>query len=292
MNRRTFAKSVAACAAASVFLGEGSLARASTSPIPFQLSVMLWTVFPNTPFEQRLERVAEAGYRYVELVEEYEKWSPADFRSANNKKKALGINFDTIAAVKKGAADPTQRQAFLSEIQRLIPIAEQLECLAIIVLSGNVVPGLSHQEQHQSCVESLQRAAELAANKNITLLFENIDPEENPKYFLTSVAEGFKIVRQVDSPHVRLLYDFYHEQIAEGNLIEKLSKNIDLVGVVHVADVPGRHAPGTGEINYSNIFRKLTELNFKGYVAMEFMAQTDVVSELKAARDLAMRAGS
>jgi hydroxypyruvate isomerase len=95
----------------------------------------------------------------------------------------------------------------------------------------------------------------------------------------------------VNSPHVRFLYDFYHEQIAEGNLIEKLTKNIDLVGVVHVADVPGRHAPGTGEINYGNIFRKLSDLSYKGYVAMEFKAQADIVSELKSARELAEQSG-
>ena len=114
----------------------------------------------------------------------------------------------------------------------------ELECPAIIVLSGDLVPNLSRQHQHDSCIEGLKRAADLAAQRNITLLLENIDPEENPKYYLTSVAEGFEIVKKVDNPHVRFLYDFYHEQIAEGNLIEKLQKNINLVGLLHVADVP------------------------------------------------------
>jgi len=144
-------------------------------------------------------------------------------------------------------------------------------------------------QQHQSCGEGLKRGAEIAGRQNVTLLLENIDPEENPKYFLTSVAEGFEIVREVNHPHAKFLYDFYHEQIAEGNLIEKLEKNISLVGVVHIADVPGRHAPGTGEINYGNIFRKLAELNFQGYAAMEFEPGNDVVSELRSARELALR---
>jgi hydroxypyruvate isomerase len=292
MNRRQFATSVAAMAAATLPVSRAPLAvAASVAPaLRFQLSVMLWTVFPKLPFEQRLEKVAEAGYHYVELVEEYEEWLPEDFRSANSQRKQLGLKFDTIAAVKKGVANPTDREPFLSELGRLIPVAEQLECPAIIVLSGNRVAGLSHEQQHECCVETLQRAGEVASKKNITLLLENIDPEENPNYFLTSVAEGFEIVRKVDSPHVRFLYDLYHEQIAEGNLIEKLTKNINLVGVVHVADVPGRHAPGTGEINYANIFRTLAKLDYKGYVAMEFKAQGDTVSELKAARELAEQA--
>ena len=102
---------------------------------------------------------------------------------------------------------------------------------------------------------------------------------------MTSVAEGFEIVRQVDNPHVRFLYDFYHEQISEGNLIEKLVKNIDLVGLVHIADVPGRHQPGTGEINYNNIYRKLAELKYDRYAAMEFMPVGDPIAVLKTARE-------
>ena len=106
----------------------------------------------------------------------------------------------------------------------------------------------------------LKRAAEICAPQKMEILLENIDPEENPKYFLTSVSEGFDIIREVNQPGVRFLYDFFHEQLSEGNLIAKLEKNLELIGLVHVADVPGRHAPGTGEINYANIFRKLGQL--------------------------------
>jgi len=119
------------------------------------------------------------------------------------------------------------------------------------------------------------------------LLLENIDPEENPKYFLTSVARGFEIIRAVNHPQVQFLYDFFHEQISEGNLIEKLEKNIELVGLVHVADVPGRHEPGSGEINYQNIFRKLAELKYDRVVAMEFLPSGDPVTQLRAAAKLA-----
>jgi hydroxypyruvate isomerase len=145
---------------------------------------------------------------------------------------------------------------------------------------------------HQNCIESLKRAADIAAAKNVGLLLENIDPEENPKYFLTSVSEGFEIVRSVGAPNVQFLYDFFHDQIAEGNLLAKLEKNIDLIGVVHIADVPGRHDPGTGEINYPNIFRKLGQLGFNGYVAMEFIPEGETVAALRAAREMATKYGS
>ena len=162
----------------------------------------------------------------------------------------------------------------------------ELECTRLIMQTGDKVPGLSPAEMHSHCIETLKRGADIAAKNNIELLIENIDPEENPNYFLTSSAEGFDIVRAVGSPHVKFLYDFFHEQIACGNLIAKLEKNIDLIGLVHVADVPGRHHPGTGEINYPNIFRKLAELRYARYVAMEFKPLGDPVQELREARDL------
>ena len=101
-------------------------------------------------------------------------------------------------------------------------------------------------------------------------MLENIDPEENPKYFLTSVSRGFDIVKAVNHPQIQFLYDFFHEQISEGNLIEKLEKNIEYVGLVHVADVPGRHEPGTGEINYPFLFRHLDRIGYRGWIGCEY----------------------
>jgi hydroxypyruvate isomerase len=286
MNRRQFAQTALGAALVSA-LPPFSYGQATA---PFPLSVMLWTVHPDSPFEQRLETVAEAGYRAVELVHEFDKWADDDFRRANQKKRSLGITFDATAGVWKGIADPWARDGFLADLTSFFPAAAKLECSAIIVLSGDRVEGLSHEAQHQACIETLKRAADLAAKQNVTLLLENIDPEENPKYFLTSVTEGFEIVRKVDHPHVKFLYDFYHEQIAEGNLTEKLEKNIDYVGLVHIADVPGRHQPGTGEINYSNIVRKLAELHYDRYAAMEFVPSGDTMTALRSARELVAHA--
>src|SRR5439155_19629093 len=294
MNRREFARTLAGAALSAAALPGGAAAaetgaQTSAKGIPFKLSVMLWTVYRDLPFEQRLEKVAEAGYQAVELADEYKGWSTGEFRRVSLKVRSLNIVFDTIAQVKSGIADPGGREAFLSDLNTLLPIAEKLECPAIIVLSGNRVEGLSHDAQHQSCVETLKRAGNIAAKRNVSLLLENIDPEENPKYYLTSVAEGFEIVREVNHPRVKFLYDFYHEQISEGNLIKKLEKNIEQVGLVHIADVPGRHEPGTGEINYTNIFRKLVELKYDRYAAMEFEPTGDVVTSLRGARELALR---
>jgi hydroxypyruvate isomerase len=291
MNRRTFAGTLAAAAGALV-LPRRSLLRANTPPpdAPYKLSVMLWTVFNDLPFEERLEKVAAAGFRNVELVGEYKKWSEDDFRRANAKRRELGIRFDTTAGLAHGIGDPRAREAFLADLRNELPIMEKLEIPSVIVMSGNRIEGLAPEVQHQSCVEGLKRAAEIVEDKGATLWLENIDLEENPRYYLWSMPELFRIVGEVNHPRVKALYDFFHAQISGGNLIEQLVKNINKVACVHIADVPGRHEPGTGEINYVNIYKKLVELNYTGYVAMEFLPTHDPVATLAAAREEALRA--
>jgi len=200
---------------------------------------MLWTVFQRLPFEQRLEKVAEAGYKNVELVGEYKKWSEDDFRRANAKRRELGITFDTTAGLAHGVGDPRAREALLTDLKNELPIMEKLECPSIIIMSGDVVAGMPRQVQHQSCIDGLKRAAELAQGKNVRLLLENIDKVE----------------------------------------------------LVNIADAPGRHEPGTGEINYENIFRTLGRLKYDRYAAMEFLPTSDPVGKLRAAREMAIRAG-
>jgi hydroxypyruvate isomerase len=281
-----------ALSAATCLADAGAIQTTAESTPPFKLSVMLWTVYPKLPFDQRIEKVAEAGYHAVELVNEYKKFTQEDYARFRAKKRELHLTVDATSGISHSLCDASQHDAFLYEVRAKLPVLEELECNKLIILSGDKVPGQSPQQMHDNCIESLKRAAEIAAAKNVGILLENIDPEENPKYFLTSVSEGFEIVRSVGAPNVQFLYDFFHDQIAEGNLLAKLEKNLNLIGVVHIADVPGRHDPGTGEINYPNIFRKLGQLGFNGYVAMEFIPEGETVAALIAAREMATKYGS
>src|SRR5215468_953070 len=220
MNRRAFTQSMARTVAGAFGLAHTSLPGfAKTSgnhtdeapDAPFKLSVMLWTVFNDLPFEQRLEKIAEAGYRNVEMVGEYEKWSDADFNRVIGKRKELGITFDCTAGLKHGVSNPGDRQALLTELRRALTIMERIECPSMILLSGNRVPSISREAQHQSCIDTLKEAASVVEEKRINgepvrLLLETIDPEENPKYYLTSIAEALEIVEAVNHPQVQLLY--------------------------------------------------------------------------------------
>jgi len=297
MNRRTFAQTLAAAALSGAVPPLPAQKPEAVKGFAAPLSVMLWTVFKELPFEERLAKVAEAGYRNVELVGEYRDWKEDDFAQANLVRKRLGIQFDATAGLAHCVADPSARDAFLSELAKALVPMETLGCPAMIVLSGNVIPGLSRAQQHQAAIDTLRRAAALVHGRwidgqPVRILLECIDPEENPNYFLTSAAEAIEIVRAVDHPQVQFLYDIFHEQVAEGNLIEKLEKHIDVIGLIHVADVPGRHEPGTGEINYANIYRKLAQLNYRHNIAMEFYPSGDPVATLRAARAFALSAGA
>jgi hydroxypyruvate isomerase len=301
MNRRDFAKTVAGAAAGAALspgFANAALSNAAwsanapapapqaASAVPFGFSIMLWTVFSGIPFDQRLDKVSQAGYKNVELTGEFSKWTDDDYKNFNAKKHDLGITFDATSGVRTGVADPMAGDKLIEEMKPFLDTMHRLECPRLILLSGNKIPGVSPQDQHNACVDNLSRAIDLASKANINIVLENIDPEENSKYYLTSVAEGFDIIHKVNNPNVKFLYDFYHEQIAEGNLIEKLQKNIDIVGIVHIADVPGRHEPGTGEINYDNIYKKLMALNYPGMVAMEFRPTGDPKDPNRAAREI------
>ena len=252
-----------------------------------QFSVMIWTLNKMGTFEENLERVAQAGYHHVELVGEFKKWSEDDYRRILARMEALKISVDATSGVSPGFADPSGGDAFLAALKGLIPAAKRLECKQIILLSGKRIDGAPAGSQHTASIEALKRAADVLSSAGLVAVIEPIDRIENPTIYLDGVTEAFEIVKAVGSPNVKVLYDVYHEQREFGNLIEKFDAHIDQVGLIHIADVPGRHEPGTGEINYLNIYRKLAQLGYKGTIAMEFYPTGDIVETLRRARDQA-----
>jgi len=271
--------------------------RTSSEAAPFRTSVMLWTVGTDVPFDQRLEWIADAGYRSAELVGEYAGWSERDFHRHNDKRRDLGIGFDCTASAmvapgrsRHNAADPRQREDFLADVRAELRAMEKIDCPEMVVLGGDAVPGLDRRAQRASCVETLKRAAELAESAGVTILLGNVDAEENRDYLARSVVDAFKIVAEVGHPHVKLRYDFSHAQISGGNLIANLERHLDLVGKVHIGDVPGHHEADTGEIKFTNIYSKLAEVGYDGYVAMELVPTGDPVRTLARAREATLLA--
>lgn len=288
MNRREFSQLAVGTALGHAFL-RGN-AQPAASPGAIRFSFMLWALEKQAPFDRCMEIVAAAGYNGIELVGEFKKWSSEETQKVMARMRSLGLIFDAMSGVKAGFAVPDESAEFMKQMEDQIHAATELECPQIILLSGKRIEGLDPKTQVQTSVDNLKRAADLAAKSNLQIVIEPIDPLENPTIFLRTVTDGFDIVRAVGRSNVKVLYDFYHEQRAFGNLIEKLENNIDSIGLVHVADVPGRHEPGTGEIDYANIYRKLAQLKYDKFIAMEYYPKADPVESLTKARQACQQA--
>ena len=287
MNRRQFGGVLAGLAAGAIT--SRALPAQAHPPRPFKLSVMLWTLRPRYTAEQAIDLVAGAGYDGFELVDEDKKWSPADVKRIRARMAQLGIVCDAVSGINTGFAEKGVAQKLADELTARFEQAERIDCKRIILLSGKRDASISRDKQHALCIENLQRAADVAAKRGFELLLEPIDALENPPIYLRHVEEAFDIARAVNSSSVQVLYDFYHEQrgLPMGGglepLLAPLRGNIDLLGLVHIADVPGRHAPGSGIIKYPDIYRELHKEGYRGWMAMEFLPTGDASAELKKA---------
>ena len=286
MNRRDFHKLSVGAALAPLLPGPG--AWASQAPVPAAggptFSVMLWTLPKETTFVQKLQMVADAGFTSCEVGNEYEKWTPEEWKTNQAKLASLGLTVDSAVPGRNPLANREKRTALHDDLLKAIPGAKRLGCKQFIYTAFTRVPEQTPEQQRAAIVDTLKYAADLLEKDQIEIVLEPIDLLEYKNEAVPSVAEAFEITRAVGSPLVKVLYDFYHEQRGSGNLIEKLEKNIDQVGLVHIADVPGRHHPGTGEVDYANVYRKLAQLHYNRVICMEFMPIGDPVAELKAAR--------
>ncbi len=238
-----------------------------------KLSVCIEMILREQPFLDRIDAVADAGYPAFEFW----RWSGKDIEGILRKKRKYGLAVSVFGVDPMGGiANIDTKDTFLKGIQDSIEVAHKLECPSLLVTVGNEIEAVPRRRQHDNVVECLRLAAPLVEKAHITLALEPLNILVDHKgYYLSTSSEGFEILREVNSPNVKLLYDIYHMQIMEGNLIDTITKNIGSIGHFHVADVPGRHEPGTGEINYANVFSKIDEAGYKGYVGLEFRPLAD-----------------
>jgi hydroxypyruvate isomerase len=238
---------------------------------------MLWTLKGGT-FDEKLAIAADAGIQSVELVNEHEDWSDADAAKYKRLVTSYGMHMDTILAsrdwVKRPVSlvNPAHREAFLADVRHAIVWAQKLDVPQIILMSGNIQPGMTPEAQYASLVESAKRATDLAQAADVTLIIENLNSKVNhPGYFLTSAAEALKAVKEVDHPRFRFLYDLYHEYVQNGDPLPVMKEAEPYVAVYHVADAPGRHDPGTGEMKWTDLYTAIGKSSYAGYVALEYL---------------------
>ena len=163
--------------------------------------------------------------------------------------------------------------------------AKKLVTPNIVMISGDERFDVSREKQLENCVKALRAVAPMAEDAGLTVCVEPLNRIVDHKgYFLNTSADAFDIIKQVDSPAVRVLFDVYHQQVTEGNVIRNLTENLPLIGHVHVADNPGRNQPATGELNYPVIFDKLATAGYDKYLAFECgttLPTEELVCEMK-----------
>jgi len=283
INRREFGALGISVAIGTALTALGLSAQRPSALKP-KLSIMLWTLGTDLAPEVALDTVSKAGYPAVELLSNYKRWSDAQLKAVTSKLSQTGIIVDSMVTGGLALADPARTAELVESVRASIPFAKELGCSQFIMTPNSWVSGQSVETKHQTIVEALKRISDVTAPENIEVLLEPIDLLERKDSSVTSVGEGFEIVRLVGRPNIRVLYDLYHEQRGTGNLLQKIEGNLDLIGLVHVADVPKRSEPGTGEINYPVLYRKLAAMKYQRYIAMEFYPTGDPVAILKQAK--------
>jgi hydroxypyruvate isomerase len=233
-----------------------------------RFSACIEALYKDVPFVQRIEKVANVGMKAFEFWG----WGNKDIDAIKSAKDDFGLEVATFGADVGGAlVDSANRSKLTDSLKRSAEVAHKLDCKRMLVTTGNEIQGVSREAQHQSIVDGLKVAAEIVEAEDILLCLEPLNVLVNHKgYYLYTSKEGFQIIDEVGSPNVKLLFDIYHQQITEGNLIANITSNIDKISHFHVADVPGRHEPGTGEINYKNVFKSISETDYPGFVGLEF----------------------
>lgn len=167
------------------------------------------------------------------------------------------------------SADPDDRAALIAMIEAAGEVARRFGGGWATVLSGRADPRLPRDYQTANVIENLKWAGDVAAKAGLTLGLEPINAREWTGTFVTTVPHGHLIVRGTDHPNVRLIFDAYHVQIETGSIMENLELAWDSIGYVQIADAPSRNEPGSGEINYASVLRRLKEKGFAGFVGLE-----------------------
>jgi hydroxypyruvate isomerase len=245
-------------------------------------SICIEMIYTEFPFLERIKIAAQQGFDAIEFWN----WDNKDMPAIKEAAASADINIATFQSNRGGTLiHPDHRDNFIDGIKTSLEKAREMEVKALFILTDELgedrsvrfqFPELSYEEKYQSVLNGLKNIAPYAERADVTLVLEPLNTYvDHPGYFLNGLEAGARIVREVNSPNVRLLFDIYHIQVMEGNLIESLKKNMDVIGHIHVADVPGRHEPGTGEINYQTIANVLRESGYSGYIGLEFEPTKD-----------------
>ncbi len=247
-----------------------------------KLCVPIPCFFGNLPFETAVKKTAALGYEYVEIYD----WRQLDLASARKALDGAGVTMLSMCTTEFRLTDPACRESWVRGIKDSCEAARVLGVRRLITQVGPDT-GAEREGQHRSVVDGLKAGAPILEEAGVTVMIEPLNVKvDHPGYYLTSSAEAFAIVREVGSPNVKVVFDIYHQQISEGNIIPNITENLAYIAHLHAAGHPGRHELQFGENDYRNIFAAVDRAGYTGACGLEYSPLLDPEESLAAAGQL------
>lgn len=239
-----------------------------------RFSANLSMLYPELPFLERFSAAAADGFKAVEYVGAYDQ-DPASLKALLDQHSLAQVLFNlpagNWAAGERGiSCHPDRVQDFRQGVDRAIEYAHATGCTQVNCLAGIAPTGFDRSALEIVLIDNLTYAAPRLAEAGIKLLLEPINTRDIPGFLINSTEDYERIAAAVNHPNLYLQYDFYHMQVVQGDLVPTFLRLQPRIAHVQIADNPGRHEPGTGEINYPNIFKVLDEAGYTGWVGAEY----------------------
>ena len=281
ISRRTLLKSSVAGLAASRFPLEAALA-ASSTPRKGRIhqSVCQWC-YSKMPLDKLAENAASLGLQAIDLLK------PEEYEIPRRYGLVCAMGYAGGGEIGKALNRVENHAAIEQAFRTNIPLAAKSGVPNVITFSGNRA-GLSDDEGARNTIAGLNRVKKVAEDHGVTVCLELLNSKrDHQDYMCDHTAWGVRVVQEVNSPKVKLLYDIYHMQIMEGDLIATIRQNIQWIAHFHTGGVPGRHElNGSQEIQWDGVMRAIADSGFRGYVAHEFIPTGDPMASLRDAVDL------
>lgn len=225
--------------------------------------------FKDLPLPERIDRIGRMGFKAVDMFHvsdlDYDAIKAALDRHGMSVTMAIGSQLE------RGLNDPSLHDEIEVSCRQAAETCGKINGLNVVVLSGNTLPKVARSTQNKSIIDGLKRLAPIADEFGVTIILEMLNSRyDHPGYYLDDTELMTSIVRAVDHPRVKGLYDIYHAGIMRGNLVEDIRASIDAIGHFHIAGIPGRHEPKLGELNYPFICRQIDEMGYQGYIGLEY----------------------
>lgn len=240
-------------------------------------------LFLDLPFLERFQAAADCGFNAVEFHFPYAESAQAvaqAARQAGVEVVLFNVPAGDWANGERGIAClPGREQEFQDGVRLALEYAQACGCQQLNVLAGLKPRAVGGQQADETLLANLRFAAEAMQQAGVRTLMEPINTRDMPNFWVSTTAQALQILADVADPNAYLQYDLYHAQVMEGNLIETLSQNLARIAHIQLADNPGRGEPGTGEINFPNVFAALDAMGYSGWIGCEYRPTTDKAQE-------------